>query len=79
MQIAYHGGRIREASKPGKSRRVLEVLDLQKTQPEKHGEPRVHEWLRQMSTQQREFVEWLLDHGEIDALYSALHIEHEKT
>jgi hypothetical protein len=39
---------------------------LQEITPQKHKEQRVREWINQMSPRQREFIEWLLDHGEIE-------------
>jgi len=39
---------------------------LRNNQPQKHRQQRVCEWLTQMSARQRVFIEWLLDHGDIE-------------
>jgi len=47
------------------------ISALREITPQKHREQRVSEWIDQMSAQQRAFIEWLLDHGEIDVTLMA--------
>ncbi len=42
------------------------VSALRDAQPQRHKQQRVREWLNQMSARERTFIEWLLDHSEIE-------------